>query len=72
MTRFMHYATMGSFHINGGQRVAFNASWEEFREILGLGPSLGLAFHSSCSLLSALVCVKEDDFVGDRRKVRHG
>ena len=67
MTRFMHYMTMGSFHINGGQRGAFNASWEEWQESLRLGPSLDLAFHSICCFLSALVWVKEDDFDGFER-----
>ena len=59
---FMHYMTMGLLHINGGQRVAFNASWEEWWESLGIGPSLGFEFHSICCFLLALVLVKENDF----------
>ena len=69
---FMHYMTMGLLRINGGHTHAFNASWEKWREILGLGPSLGLAFRFICGFLSTLVWVKEDDFDGVNRKVRHG
>ena len=61
MKRFVHYTTMGSLHINGGQSGAFNASWEEWQASLGLSPSLGLAFRFlvACSLL--LLCVREGD-----------
>ena len=69
---FMHYMTMGSLHINGGQSGAFNASWDEWRASLGLATSLGLAFRFICGLLLALVWVKEDDFNGVNRQVIRG
>ena len=64
---FMHYTTMGSLCINGGQSGTFNASWDEWRAILGIAPNLGLAFRFICGLLSALVWVKEDEFDGVNR-----
>ena len=63
---------MGSLWINGGQSGTFNVSWEDSRESLGISLILGLAFHSICCFLSALVWVKENDFDGFRRHVRCG
>ena len=58
---------MGLLHINGGQSGTFNASWEDWWEILGLEPRLGLAFHFIFCLLSALVWVKENELDGFSR-----
>ena len=58
----MGYMKLGLVCNNGGQGGAFNASWEKWQESLGIGPSVGLAFHISLLLLSALAWGKENDF----------
>ena len=50
------------YAFNGGQGGALNEPWERWREILGLGPSVHLAFHIPLLMLSALVWFEGEGF----------
>ena len=51
----MDYANMVWYAFNGGQGGTFNATWERWWEILGLGPTIHFKFSQHLLLISALV-----------------